>query len=135
MANARQAEGPSESLVEAGRRVHRSACVSAGPESADPGGGQSVPSAPFASMAPSSLLLEPVALNGELELQLPDSEEQMLCTEEAMERLQVRGPGRKQLCSCPTFPLGHKRPASSLAGRVPSLCLVSDIRGPPDSAL
>uniref|UniRef100_A0A098LXN8 Kinesin-like protein KIF1C n=1 Tax=Hypsiglena sp. JMG-2014 TaxID=1550645 RepID=A0A098LXN8_9SAUR len=65
------------------------ACFS-GPELADPGSGQSVPSAPFASMAPSSssLLLEPVALNGELELQLPDSEEQMLCTEEAMERLQ-----------------------------------------------
>lgn len=95
MAGARQGEGPRESLVEAGRRVHRSACVFAGPEPADPGGGQSIPSAPFASMAPSSLLLDPVALNGELELelQLPDSEEQMLCTEEAMERLQVRGLG------------------------------------------
>lgn len=135
MASARQAEGPSESLVEAGRRVHRSACVFAGPESADPGGAQSIPGAPFASLGPSSLLLEPVALNGDLELQLPESEEQMLCTEEAMERLQVRGPGRKHLSSCPTFPLGHKRPGSSPAGRVPSLCLVSDIGGPPVSAL
>ncbi|XP_070583411.1 kinesin-like protein KIF1C [Erythrolamprus reginae] len=68
------------------------ACFS-GPEPADPGSGQIIPGVAFASMAPSSsssspLLLDPVALNGELELQLPDSEEQMLCTEEAMERLQ-----------------------------------------------
>ncbi|KAK9398423.1 kinesin-like KIF1C [Crotalus adamanteus] len=59
-----------------------------GPEPADPGGGQSVRNAPFPSMDHASLLLEPVALNGELELHLPSSEEQILCTEEAMEQLQ-----------------------------------------------
>ncbi|XP_062993602.1 kinesin-like protein KIF1C [Elgaria multicarinata webbii] len=54
----------------------------------DPGGGLG-PTSPFASMAESPLLLEPVALNGESE---PPghaaTEEEIICTEEAMERLQ-----------------------------------------------
>ncbi|XP_063157843.1 kinesin-like protein KIF1C [Candoia aspera] len=66
-----------------------SAVCFSGTEPADLGSSRrSIPSLPFASMAGSSLLLEPVALNGELELCLPASEEQMLCTEEAMERLE-----------------------------------------------
>lgn len=53
-------------------------------------------------MAHASLLLEPVALNGELELHLPSSEEQILCTEEAMEQLQVGGPSLL-MHQCPSW--------------------------------
>lgn len=53
----------------------------------DPGGGPDVASLPFAATVAASLLLEPLALNGE-PAPYPAMEEQMICTEEAMERLQ-----------------------------------------------
>nr|XP_016854255.1 PREDICTED: kinesin-like protein KIF1C [Anolis carolinensis] len=59
-----------------------------GPKADDPGGGPGLPTSPFAPSEDSPLSLEPMALNGESEQYLPDSEEQIICTEEAMERLQ-----------------------------------------------
>ncbi|XP_033024773.1 kinesin-like protein KIF1C isoform X1 [Lacerta agilis] len=64
-----------------------SATTFAGAKPDDPGGGLGLPISPFAPSEDSSLLLEPLPLNGESE-SYPDMEEEMICTEEAMERLQ-----------------------------------------------
>ncbi|XP_061446830.1 kinesin-like protein KIF1C [Rhineura floridana] len=64
-----------------------SAATFAGAKPDDPGGGLGLPTSPFAPSAESALLLEPLALNGESE-EYPTMEEEMICTEEAMERLQ-----------------------------------------------
>ncbi|XP_077772869.1 kinesin-like protein KIF1C isoform X2 [Podarcis muralis] len=64
-----------------------SATTFAGAKPDDPGGGLGLPISPFAPGEDSSLLLEPLPLNGESE-SYPDMEEEMICTEEAMERLQ-----------------------------------------------
>ncbi|XP_042333242.1 kinesin-like protein KIF1C [Sceloporus undulatus] len=65
-----------------------SATTFPGTKTDDPGGGPGLPLSPFAPSADSPLLLEPMTLNGESEQYLPESEEQIICTEEAMERLQ-----------------------------------------------
>uniref|UniRef100_A0A670JWZ6 Kinesin family member 1C n=1 Tax=Podarcis muralis TaxID=64176 RepID=A0A670JWZ6_PODMU len=64
-----------------------SATTFAGAKPDDPGGGLGLPISPFAPSEDSSLLREPLPLNGESE-SYPDMEEEMICTEEAMERLQ-----------------------------------------------
>ncbi|KAH0626035.1 hypothetical protein JD844_000734 [Phrynosoma platyrhinos] len=65
-----------------------SATTFTGTKTGDPGGGPGLPISPFGPGADSPMLLEPMTLNGESEQYLPDSEEQIICTEEAMERLQ-----------------------------------------------